>query len=110
MVDLSDTDIEQGEESLAERLAANEPVFRPTTLERLAEADLPLRGPLRQRIVENARDRALERRTIEGISRRVATNISAPITEIVQQSIEGRVQERVRESVTRIAANRSENK
>lgn len=108
MVDLSDTEVEQGEKSLAERLAANEPVFEPTTLEKLAEADLPLRGPLRQRIVENARDRALERRTVEGISRRVAANVSAPITEIIQQSIEGRVRERVQQSVTRLAANRSE--
>lgn len=108
MADLSEIDVEQDGKSLAERLANNDPVFEPTTLNKLADADLPLRGPLRQRMIENARDRTLQRRTIQGISNRVAANIAAPITEIVEQSIRERVTERIQESATRAAANRSE--
>jgi len=108
MVDLSE-DLNQGEtESLAERLARNDPIFEPTSLNQLAEADLPLRGPLRQRIIENARDRAIERRTIEGLSSRIAANVAAPITQIMEESIRQRVQERVQQSATRIATNMDE--
>lgn len=106
MADLSEEDLAQVEgDSLADRLARNEPVFEPTVLNSLADADLPLRGPLRRRVVENARDSVVERRSIEGISNRLAANISAPISQIIEQSIRDRVRERIQESVTRVATN-----
>lgn len=105
MVDLDDAEFNQEESSIAERLAKNDPVFEPTVLNQLSQANLPLRGPLRQQIIENARQATRNRRTIEGISSRVAANVSTPITQVIEESIQTRVKSRVQQSITRMAKN-----
>lgn len=110
MADLENLDEnEYGQEetttqSLANRLEAGEPIFEPTTLNKLADADLPLRGPLRQRMAEVARQRARNRRTLESVSNRVASNVARPITEVIQETLQGTVRDGIQSSVTSMTA------
>lgn len=83
-------------EELRQRAEANEPLVDTFLLDMWAELDPPFRGERRQNILERMRAQARNRRTVEGISSRIAVNISSPVTNAIQEEVEDRTQARVK--------------
>jgi hypothetical protein len=94
------------EKSISQKGEMDECIREPKAVETIADLDPPLRGPLRQQILDNTAETLRQRRTIEGISQRAANNIAAPLGDVLQRSVQQRAQERVAEVAARLAANR----
>jgi len=95
-------------EELAERADANEPIVSTPALDVWAELDLPLRGEIRQNVVERLRHQARSRRTVEGVASRIAANITSPVTNAIQDEAEDRVRGRVQSQLEKQLQRRSE--
>jgi len=93
-------------DSLAEKRAQDECLREPKAIQTFAELDMPLRGPLRQQVLDNAAMAARQRRTIQGVSERVARTVSDPVVQVLQKSLEERARDRAEQIATRVASNR----
>lgn len=82
-------------DEIRERAQANEPILDTYFLDLWAELDLPLRGERRQNIVERMRAQIRNRRTVEGVSSRIATNLTSPVQNALNEEMEDRVRGRI---------------
>lgn len=92
-------------EELADRAEQQEPLFDTPLLDTWAEMDMPLRGERRQNVIDRLRAQIKGRRTVEGISARLADNLASPITTAIEQETEGVVRQRVEEFIQNRARN-----
>lgn len=96
-------------DKLTERAQAQEPLVDPYVLNKLDQMDLPFRGEVRQNILKRVKEHVKRRRTVEGVSNRIASNISTPITEAVRGEVEDRTQRRVGDFIKNKVGNQGDN-
>lgn len=87
-------------EQLSRRAERDEPLVDTPVINSLIEADMPLRGDIRQRVLVRLRENIRQRRTVGGISERIASNAVAPINNAIRTEAEERVRSRVQEGLT----------
>lgn len=92
-------------QQLSERAAENEPLIETPILNMLANENRPLLGDIRRNILLRVREEVQERRTVGGLSDRIATTLTQPVTTAIRTEAEQRVQERVQQGVTQVAEN-----
>lgn len=83
------------EDDLRERAEANEPIIDTPLINMWAELDLPLRGERRENVIQRMRAQLRNRRTVEGISSRLAANLTSPVQNAVNEEMEDRVRGRI---------------
>jgi|APHM01.1.fsa_nt_gi hypothetical protein len=96
------------DQELRDRVETNEPLLDTPALNALEEADLPLRGGMRENILIRVKASVRERRTVEGISSRLATNIVSPISSALEDEAQDRVRKRVVDQIKQRAGDRDE--
>lgn len=90
---------QERKQEIRERAIRDDPLINPNIMEQWVDADLPLRGPFRERVSRRLLVAIKERRTVSGISQRIASQLTTPITNAVREETEGRVQSRIQETI-----------
>lgn len=91
------------------RVIENEPIIEPMAMEGLLDADLPFRGPLRQEVLEGVLQQVRARRTLQGISSRVASQAVAPVTNVLESRAQDRLTQRIEASARKSLGDNSQN-
>lgn len=94
---------QQRREDLARRADEQEPLVDTPVLDMWAELDAPLRGDIRENVINRLRMQVKGRRTVEGIAGRIASNVTTPVTSAIQSETEERVKKNVQEALERQA-------
>lgn len=81
----------------------DEPFIEPKVLNTLADIELPFRGQFRQRVIRSIARQARQRRTIDGIASRVASQVSAPITEEIRAALQDTVESGLKDQVSNVS-------
>jgi len=76
-----------------------EPLVDTYILNILADADRPLQGEPRDRIMKRIRDNVRNRRTINGVAERVAMNITSPAVDAIRREGEDMIKETVKDTL-----------
>lgn len=65
----------------------DEPIIEPQALNTLKEADLPFRGPARQRLVKAFTESARQRRTTQSVINRMASLGAEPFANAIESEL-----------------------
>lgn len=70
---------------------SQDPVIEPVLLDRWSELDPPLRGEIRQNIVDDIKENIKNRRTPESLANRMSKEIVEPVNRAAMKEAESRV-------------------
>lgn len=86
-----------------------EPIVEPGIARQWTEANLPFRGQVRQRIAERTVEDIRRRRTIDGLSTRIATAAVTPITTEIEGMVTERIRQRLNQQAQRAVSSAGDN-
>jgi hypothetical protein len=82
-----------------------EPLLDTKVLDMWAEANAPLRGRIRQRVLDKTRLQLKERRTVQGVANRVSNLAVTPVTTAMREEAEEETREAIEKFLERRANN-----
>lgn len=87
----------------------NQAIIEPRLAQQWTEANLPFRGEVRQRVAKRFTEDIRRRRTIDGLSSRLATATVTPITSELQSIATERVRDRLNQQAQRAVQSGDDN-
>lgn len=103
--ELTDEQVEQAADEIAQRLEqqqATKPIVDTVILNQLVEADVPLRGQMREEFLRRLRNQIRQRRTVHGISNMIARTAISPLTNLVQDQLEQTLSNQIKQQLQKI--------